>query len=96
MGEFNVWSYVAKMGVKGKIIYTLRPEININPYIYTKVRQSCDPYFGEGDAITKINSPTFLVAEDVEEFLHKDFDKFNCQAPGCQVSLVSNLFVLIN
>lgn len=66
MGEFNVWSYVAKMGVK--------------------VRQSCDPYFGEGDVITKINSPTFLVAEDVEEFLHKDFDKFNCQAPGCQAT----------
>jgi hypothetical protein len=35
--------------------------------------------------VAKINNPSFLVAEDIEEFLHRDFNKFSCQAPYCQV-----------
>jgi len=64
MCDFNVWSYVAKMGVQ--------------------VRSPSDPYFDEGNKLSKIDKPVFLVAEDIEEFLHRDFPKFSCQQPGCQ------------
>jgi len=64
MSDFNVWSYVAKMGVQ--------------------VRSPSDPYFDEGNKLSKIDKPVFLVAEDIEEFLHRDFPKFSCQQPGCQ------------
>lgn len=64
-------------------------DLNVWSYVAkmgVQVRPTSDPYFSEGDAVTKINTPTFLVAEDVEEFLHRDFDKFSCQAPGCQAT----------
>jgi len=64
MSDFNVWSYVAKMGVQ--------------------VRHTSDQYFDEGNQLSKINKPAFLVAEDIEEFLHRDFPKFSCQEAGCQ------------
>lgn len=64
MSDFNVWSYVAKMGVQ--------------------VRPTSDPYFDEGNKLSKIDKPVFLVAQDIEEFLHRDFPKFSCQQPGCQ------------
>ena len=40
-------------------------------------------------------TPTFLKLEDIEEILHKDFQEFHCQAPGCsktfnQLHSVSN------
>jgi len=63
MADFNVWSYLAKMGVsvKGPGSRTLE----------------------EGDQVSGMLTPTFLKLEDIEEFLHKDFQEFHCQAPGC-------------
>ena len=63
MSEFNVWSYLAKMGVsvKGPTSRTL----------------------SEGDKQAGMTTPTLLTLDDIEEFLHTDYEEFSCQAPGC-------------
>ena len=65
MSEFNVWAYVAKMGVSVKGPGTSRS-------------------LAEGDKVAGMTSPTFLTLEDIEEFLHVDYEEFSCQAPGCR------------
>lgn len=45
-----------------------------------------DPLFAEGDKLSKINEAILLTIEDVEEFLHRDFQEFSCQVPGCKAS----------
>jgi len=63
MSEFNVWSYLARMGVsvKGPASRTL----------------------AEGDRQAGMTAPTLLTLDDIEEFLHTDYEVFSCQAPGC-------------
>ena len=65
MSEFNVWSYLAKMGVsvKGPSSHTL----------------------AEGDKASGMLTPTVVTLDDIEEFLHTDYQEFSCQAPGCKV-----------
>lgn len=66
-GEFDVWSYIARMGIR------LRPAI--------------DNFFLDGDAVCAMRTCQYVTQDDAEEFLHKDFKEFNCDAPGCDVSL---------
>jgi len=63
MSEFNVWSYLARMGVsvKGPASRTL----------------------AEGDRQAGMTAPTLVTLDDIEEFLHTDYEVFSCQAPGC-------------
>ena len=67
MSEFNVWAYVARMGVSVKGPGNSRS-------------------LAEGDKVAGMNTPTFLTLEDIEEFLHVDYEEFSCQAPGCKES----------
>ena len=65
MSEFNVWAYVAKMGVSVKGPGSSRS-------------------LAEGDKVAGMTTPTILTLEDIEEFLHVDYEEFSCQAPGCR------------
>ncbi|XP_023323226.1 uncharacterized protein LOC111697435 [Eurytemora carolleeae] len=49
-----------------------------------QVRGPNDPFFEDGDHLCKVNSPVSVTVEDVEEFLHKEYQEFSCQVPGCQ------------
>jgi len=64
MSDFNVWSYLAKMGVS--------------------VRGPGVDSMAEGDKVAGINTPNILTFSDIEEFLHVDYARFNCQVPGCK------------
>jgi len=48
-----------------------------------QVRGPGDPFFQDGDTLCKTSDPVILTVEDVEEFLHKDYQEFPCQIPGC-------------
>ena len=65
MSDFNVWAYVAKMGVSVKGPGSSRS-------------------LAEGDKVAGMTAPTLLTLEDIEEFLHVDYEEFSCQAPGCR------------
>ena len=69
--EFDVWSYIARMGIR------LRP--------------ARDTFFLDGDAVCAMRTCQFITQEDCEEFLHVDYKKFCCSAPGCQVCLGNDL-----
>jgi hypothetical protein len=36
--------------------------------------------------VCAVNEPILLVLEDVEEFLHQEFQEFQCNAPGCRLT----------
>ena len=63
MSEFNVWSYLARMGVS--------------------VKGSASRTLAEGDRQAGMTAPTLLTLDDIEEYLHTDYEAFSCQAPGC-------------
>lgn len=48
-----------------------------------QVRVASDPFFEEGNRLCKVDEPIQLTVEDVEEFLHIDYNEFPCQIPGC-------------
>ena len=50
----------------------------------TRVLSPGDPTLQAGNDVCAINEPILLVLEDVEEFLHQEYQEFQCNAPGIQ------------
>ena len=55
----------------------------------TRVLAPGDSTLQAGDEVCAINEPILLVLEDVEEFLHQEYQEFQCNAPG-----MFSLFIL--
>lgn len=52
----------------------------------TRVLSPGDPTLQAGNEVCAINEPILLVLEDVEEFLHQEYQEFQCNAPGCRLT----------
>ena len=48
----------------------------------TRVLSPGDATFQSGDEVCAVNEPILLVLQDVEEFLHQEYQEFQCSAPG--------------
>ena len=58
------------MGLNSDSLFRIRTE-NRHNFVLILVRVPRDPFFDEGDRLSKINEPVVLTSEDVEEFLHR-------------------------
>ena len=50
-----------------------------------EMRGAGDDFFADGDNVCAMRTCQYMTQVDIEELLHKDFEPFSCQVPGCKV-----------